>query len=159
MSILFTVLAAIFLLTGLIGTVVPVLPGPPIAWAGLLLSYFTLETKITVLMLILTGAAAIFVTFLDNIFPSLMTKRAGGSKAGVIGCTIGTIIGFFLGPVLLLLAPFTGAFIGELIHDSSDVKRAWHAAKNAFFGYMLGIGIKIITVNVFIWIFVWAVIL
>lgn len=156
-TLFFAILAGILLLAGLIGTVLPVLPGPPIAWAGLLAAHFSSYSQIEIWILIATGIAAVFVTVIDNIFPSLMTKKAGGSKAATLGCTIGLIVSFFLGPVFILIAPFAGAFIGEMIHDSSDAKRALKAAFGAFKGFLLGTGLKIICVMCFIWLFLWSI--
>ena len=156
-TLFFAILAGLFLLIGLIGTVLPVLPGPPIAWAGLLAAHFSSYSQIEIWILIATGIAAVFVTVIDNIFPSVMTKKAGGSKAATLGCTIGLIVSFFLGPIFILIAPFAGAFIGEMIHDSSDAKRALKAAFGAFKGFLLGTGLKIICVMCFIWLFLWSI--
>lgn len=157
-TILFVILAGFLLIVGLIGTVVPALPGPPIAWAGLLAAHFSVYSQIGIWILVVTGIAAIVVTVMDNIFPSLMTKKAGGSKAATWGCTIGLIVGFFLTPIFILIGPFLGALIGELINDSSDTKKAFKAALGAFTGFLLGTGIKIFTVGCFIWIFVWSIV-
>ena len=156
-TLFFAILAGVLLLVGLVGTVLPVLPGPPIAWAGLLAAHFSNYSQIEIWILIATGIAAIFVTVMDNIFPSIMTKKAGGSKAATWGCTIGLVAAFFLGPIFILIAPFAGAYIGEMIHDSSDAKRALKAAFGAFKGFLLGTGIKIITVMCFIWLFLWSI--
>lgn len=156
-TLFFAILAGVLLLVGLIGTVLPVLPGPPIAWAGLLAAHFSNYSQIEIWILIATGIAAVFVTVIDNIFPSIMTKKAGGSKAATWGCTIGLVAAFFLGPIFILIAPFAGAYIGEMIHDSSDAKRALKAAFGAFKGFLLGTGIKIITVMCFIWLFLWSI--
>ena len=156
-TLFFAILAGVLLLIGLIGTVLPVLPGPPIAWAGLLAAHFSSYSQIEIWILIATGIAAVFVTVIDNIFPSVMTKKAGGSKAATWCCTIGLIVSFFLGPIFILIAPFAGAFIGEMIHDSSDAKRALKAAFGAFKGFLLGTGLKIICVMCFIWLFLWSI--
>ncbi|MBQ9623135.1 MAG: DUF456 domain-containing protein [Treponema sp.] len=156
-TLFFAILAGILLLVGLVGTVLPVLPGPPIAWAGLLAAHFSTYSKIEIWILIATGIAAALITVIDNIFPSLMTKKAGGSKAATWGCTIGLLASFFLGPIFILIAPFIGAFIGEMIHDSSDSKRALKAAFGAFKGFLLGTGLKMITVICFIWLFLWSI--
>ena len=156
-TLFFAILAGVLLLVGLVGTVLPVLPGPPIAWAGLLAAHFSNYSQIEIWILIATGIAAVFVTVIDNIFPSIMTKKAGGSKAATWGCTIGLVAAFFLGPIFILIAPFAGAYIGEMIHDSSDAKRALKAAFGAFKGFLLGTGIKIITVMCFIWLFLWSI--
>ncbi len=156
-TLFFAILAGILLLVGLVGTVLPVLPGPPIAWAGLLAAHFSNYSQIEIWILIATGIAAALVTVMDNIFPSIMTRKAGGSKAATLGCTIGLVAAFFLGPLFILIAPFVGAFIGEMIHDSSDSKRALKAALGAFKGFLLGTGLKAICVMCFIWIFLWSV--
>ena len=156
-TLFFAILAGVLLLVGLVGTVLPVLPGPPIAWAGLLAAHFSNYSNLEVWILIATGIAAGAVTVIDNVFPSLMTKKAGGSKAATWGCTIGLLASFFLGPLFILIAPFVGAFIGEMIHDSSDAGRALKAAFGAFKGFLLGTGLKMITVICFIWLFLWSI--
>ena len=156
-TLFFAILAGVLLFIGLIGTFLPVLPGPPIAWAGLLAAHFSSYSQLEIWILIATGIAAIFVTVIDNIFPSIMTKKAGGSKAATWGCTIGLIAAFFMGPLFILIAPFVGAYIGEMIHDSSDSKRAMKAAFGAFKGFLLGTGLKAICVMCFIWLFLWSV--
>ena len=156
-TIFFAILAGLLLIAGLIGTVLPVLPGPPIAWAGLLAAHFSVYSKLEIWILIATGIAAVFVTVIDNVFPSMMTKKAGGSKAATWGCTVGLIVSFFLGPIFILIAPFVGAFVGEMIHDSSDSKKALKAAFGAFKGFLLGTGLKMITVICWIWLFLWSI--
>ncbi|WP_294430314.1 DUF456 domain-containing protein [uncultured Treponema sp.] len=155
-TIFFAVIAGFLLFLGFIGTFLPILPGPPLAWAGLLSAHFSAHSQISVTTLIITGFFALLITVADNIFPSLMTKKAGGSKAGVWGSTIGLIFGILFAPtvILIILGPFIGAFIGEMIHDSQDTGKALRAAFGAFTGFMLGTGIKMICVSAFIWIFV-----
>ncbi|MDY2843361.1 MAG: DUF456 domain-containing protein [Treponema sp.] len=157
MDIFLAVLAGVLLLLGFIGTFLPVLPGPVLAWAGLLAAHFSSYSEIKIWILVAAGILTAFVSIMDNIFPSMLTKKSGGSKAGVLGSTIGLFAGFFLGPLFVILGPFLGAFIGEMIHDSSDAKKAFKAAWGAFKGFLLGTGIKMISVLIFIWIFAWSV--
>ena len=147
------IIAIVCLVIGLIGTVVPVLPGAPLAWLGLLLGRWISYIHTPVWILILTGLLAVFVSIMDNILPVTMTKKAGGSKAGTWGCTIGLIAGFFIGPLGIIFCPFVGACIGEMINDSSNMKRVFKAAFGAFGGFILGIGMKMSSVLLFIWIF------
>ena len=93
-SIAYVIIGGIFLLIGFAGTIVPILPGAPLAWLGLLLAYFSVYTDISVTALIITAVIAVLVSVLDNIFPIIFTKQSGGSKAGTWGSTIGLIIGF-----------------------------------------------------------------
>ena len=146
--------AGLLLLIGFLGTFVPVIPGAPLAWAGLLLAFFSNLCNISLPVLIICAVAAVFVSVLDNIFPVLATKKSGGSKAGTIGATLGLIAGLFIGPIGIIAGPFAGAFIGELIHDSRNTGRALKAAWGAFLGFLWGTGLKMITVAAFIAVFV-----
>ena len=153
-SILLSAGAGILLLVGFLGTFVPVLPGAPLAWGGLLLAYFSPANTISVKTLIICGIAAVAVSVIDNIFPVLMTKKSGGSKAGTIGATLGLIAGFFIGPAGIIAGPFVGALAGELIHDFADTGRAFKAAFGSFLGFLCGTGLKMVAVGMFIFIFV-----
>lgn len=154
MDIVFTILAAVCLIVGFIGCIVPVIPGVPLAWCGILLGYFISFVKIPLWLVILCGIVAVVVSILDNFLPSIMTKKSGGSKAGTRGCMIGLIIGMFTGPWGIILGPFIGALIGELIHDSSNFKSVLKAAFGAFGGFCCGVGMKMIATAIFITIFV-----
>jgi len=142
------------LLTGLIGCIVPIIPGVPLAWIGLLLAYFSAKAELSLTVVIICLSAAIIVSVLDNFAPIILTKKSGGTKAGTWGATLGLIAGMFLGPAGIILGPFAGAFIGELIHDRRNTQRAFKAALAAFAGFLLGTGMKLISVGFFIWIFV-----
>ena len=150
--------AGLFLLIGLIGCVVPIIPGVPLAWIGLLLAYFSTKAELSLSVVIICLIAAIAVSILDNIAPIFLTKKSGGTKAGTWGATLGLIAGIFLGPAGIILGPFAGAFIGELLHDRSNTQKAFKAALAAFAGFLLGTGMKLISVGFFIWIFVRAIV-
>lgn len=154
MDLFLVITGGILLVIGFLGTFIPILPGAPLAWAGLLLGYFSKYCEVSVAALVITAIVAILVSVVDNIFPIIFTKQSGGSKAGTLGATIGLLIGFFVGPLGILLGPFVGAFIFEYIHDSSDAKHALNAAFGAFKGFLAGTGIKMIACVVFIWLFI-----
>ena len=154
LSIFFTVLAAIFLILGFLGTFIPVLPGAPLAWVGLLLGYFSSLNEISILCLVITGVVAVAVSIFDNFLPVIMTNKIGESKAATIGSTIGLIIGLFAGPAGIILGPFLGALAGELIHSKGEFLTSLKSAWGAFLGFLLGTGIKMIAVGFFIWIFI-----
>lgn len=154
-DIVLLVVAALLLLIGFVGTVVPVLPGAPLAWCGLLCAHFSEYCAVPIWVLIATGFVAVAVSVLDNIMPIAMTKKSGGSKWGTWGSTIGLVVGLFAGPLGILVCPFFGALIGELLHDSSDFKKSLNAAFGAFKGFLAGIGIKMAACAAFIWIFIW----
>ena len=154
LNIVLVVVASILLLVGFVGTFVPVIPGAPLAWLGLLAAYFCSWCDITIPMLIITGVCAAIVSVLDNFLPILMTKNFGGSKAATFGSTVGLIIGFFVGPVGIIVGPFVGAFVGELIHNRGNSDGVFKAAFGAFVGFITGTGIKMVCVAFFIWYFV-----
>lgn len=154
MDILLVIIAAVLIVVGFLGTFVPVIPGAPLAWLGLLIGYFSDYLQINIFVLIACLVAAVIVSIADNIFPVAMTKKSGGSKAGTWGSTIGLIIGLFVGPIGIIFGPFIGALVGELIHDSSDMNKCFKAAFGAFKGFLLGTGLKMLVVAIFIWIYV-----
>ena len=153
-SLILSIVAGGLLLLGFLGTFVPVLPGAPLAWAGLLAAYFSEYNDISILCLVITAVIAVVVSVVDNIFPVAMTKKFGGSKYATTGATIGLIIGFFTGPWGIILGPFFGALVGEWINKEGREEGVLKAAFGAFMGFLLGTGLKMITVLAFIWIFV-----
>jgi uncharacterized protein YqgC (DUF456 family) len=153
-DVFLAILGAICLLIGTVGCVVPVLPGVILAWAGLLSAYFSHYCDIPTVLLVATGITTAIISVLDNMIPIYLTKKTGGSKAGMWGSTIGLIVGIFVGPWGIVLGPFAGALVGELIHDNRDMKRAIKSASGAFLGFLLGTGLKLVLCGFLIWIFI-----
>lgn len=141
------ILAIIFALVGLAGSIIPGLPGPPLSWAAALVLSFTAAADYSTLFLFVTGAIAAVITVLDYVVPSLSTKKFGGSKAGIWGCNIGlviSIVGLPFGPqglVGVILWPFIGALVGELISGKAS-RDALRAAWGAFVGFLTGTSLK-----------------
>lgn len=154
LSLILAIVAGVLLLVGFAGTFVPVLPGAPLAWAGLLAAYFSDYCSLSVAGLIITAVCAGFVSVFDNILPVVMTKKFGGSKYAVTGSTVGLIIGFFAGPAGMILGPFIGALIGELIYRHGNFDGVFKAAFGAFAGFLTGTGLKMICVLCFIWYYI-----
>ena len=143
MDILLTILGLLFVSLGILGAILPILPGPPISWLGLLCIYSTSSVPNDSLFLGITLGFAILITVLDYIIPIIGTKKFGGTKKGIWGSTIGLIIGLFFGPIGIIIGPFFGAFIGEMIEDSKDSKKALIAATGSFIGFLFSTGLKI----------------
>jgi len=153
-DLLLLILAGGALLIGFLGSFLPVLPGLPLAWAGLLIARFSSRSALRTNTLIISLLVTIGVSLLDSMAPIWFTRRAGGSKAGAGGATVGMICGLFLGPLGIILGPFIGAFVGELIHDLDHPQKAFNAASATLMGFLLGSGLKMITGAVFIWLFI-----
>jgi len=136
-------ISIILIITGLLGCILPILPGPPFSFLGLLLIHFSRFADFSVTFLVITAVVAVIVTILDYLVPIWGTKKFGGTKAGQWGATIGMIIGMlFLGPVGLILGPLVGAIIGESINGAKS-KNALRAGLGAFIGFLLGVGLKL----------------
>lgn len=138
-------LSFLLIIGGLIGSFLPVLPGPSLSWLGLLTLYFTKGMEWNYLILGITLAITLLVTVLDYVIPAKGTKKFGGSSYGVWGTNIGLIVGLLAPiPFGFIIGPFVGAFIGEMIYDTKDSKRALKAATGSFIGFLTSTFIKFI---------------
>jgi len=136
------ILGIILMVIGIIGCLVPVLPGPPLSYLGLILLHVSRVGQFSSKRLIILAVMTIVVSILDYIVPIWGTKRFGGSKYGTRGATIGLIIGLFLGPVGIIIGPLIGAIVGELIFKD-DMKYAVRAGFGSLLGFLTGIGMKL----------------
>lgn len=145
MEIVWITIGLACVLIGIIGCILPVIPGPPIAYLSLLLLQITEKDNrpFSIETLLLWGFITLFVTVLDYIVPVWGTKRFGGSKFGTWGSFIGLIAGLFFVPVGLLLGPFAGAVVGELI-GGKPMKPAFRAGFGAFVGFLTGVLLKLV---------------
>ncbi len=157
MDTILITLGAICILTGIIGSFIPVIPGPPLSWLGLLLLYNTEQVPFDPWFIVVTGAIALLATLLDYYLPVAGTKKYGGSKRGVWGAIIGLFVAVFLpilGPFGILIWPFLGAFLGELSQQKSQ-KNAFRAAWGSFLGFLAGtlikFGISLVYAGIFIY--------
>ena len=143
MDIFLLTIGFLFVMLGLIGSFLPVLPGPLTSWLGLLILYFTSIVPMNYTFLGITLAIAILIWILDYIIPAIGTKRFGGSTYGVYGTTIGLLIGLFSPiPLGILLGAFLGAFIGEMLHDKTNTRRAFRASIGSLLGLITSATIK-----------------
>ncbi len=143
MDIILAILGFCFVCLGIIGSFLPVLPGPITSWIGMLLLHLTNAVPQNWTLLGITLAIAIIIFILDYFIPAMGTKRFGGTKYGVYGTTIGLIIGL-LSPIPfgIIIGAFFGAFIGELLYDSQDTNRAIKASFGALLGFLTSATIK-----------------
>lgn len=131
------------LLTGILGSVLPILPGPPISWLGMLFCYYTSPPIVTDEALLYGAILAGAITALDYYAPVWGTKKFGGTKAGSWGSGIGLIVGIFFPPIGFVLGPFLGAFLFELMVGTHK-DAAFKAAIGSFIGFLIGTLAKLI---------------
>ncbi|MDP2088821.1 MAG: DUF456 domain-containing protein [Flavobacteriaceae bacterium] len=155
MDILLLIIGLIFLSVGLLGAVLPVLPGPPLSWLGLLFIYLTSIVPINYAVLGITLLVAITVSILDYIIPAWGTKKFGGSKYGIIGTTLGLLVGLFIPiPFGIIIGAFSGAFIGEIYNESSNSQKALKASFGSVIGFFISTGLKLLVSIVYFAIFI-----
>lgn len=145
MDILLFTLGLMLVILGILGSFLPVLPGPPLSWLGLAMLFWTDAVVSDPWVLWGSFAAAAVISVLDYVIPAVGTKRFGGSKYGVWGTNIGLVAGLIVPiPLGVVIGPFLGALIGELLHDASNIKRAFRAATGAFLGFLASTFIKLV---------------
>jgi hypothetical protein len=146
-------LGIIFMITGIFGCILPLLPGPPLNYIGLLLLHFTAGYQFSNRFLVIWGIVTVVVYALDYVIPVWGTKKFGGSKRGVWGSMIGLIAGmFFFPPFGIIIGPFAGAVIGELT-AGKDSKAALKSGFGSFVGFLTGTILKLIASGIMTWYF------
>lgn len=144
MDIFLVILSGLLIVIGLVGSVVPVLPGPPLSWAGILLIHLTTFASFSSTFLWVTAIMMIVITILDYYVPIWGTKKFGGTRKGVIGSTLGLLVGLFIFPPFgIIIGPFVGAFVGEMLANRDDTRKALKSATGSFLGFVLGTGMKL----------------
>lgn len=143
LTITMIVLAIILTTVGMIGAIVPALPGPPLSLTGLAIIYWfipgSISTPLLITMIILTVVAAV----LDYLAPILLTRVGGGSKQAVLCTTLGLMVGLFFMPMGLILGPLVGAFVGEYSNSQRLGKALW-VAFLSFLSFLFTTVIKVI---------------
>lgn len=131
-------LSALLVLIGLAGAVLPALPGLPLMYAGLFLAAWTGGfEQVGWITLLIVGLLMVVATVVDLVASLLGTKRVGASGQAVAGAALGTVVGIFFGLPGLLLGPFAGAIVGELM-AGRDLDQATRAGLGAWLGFLLG---------------------
>jgi hypothetical protein len=137
------VLVAVLILVGLVGTVLPALPGVVLVFAGILLGAwiddFHRVSVTTVVLLGVLGAVALLVDFLAGV---LTAQRVGATRLGLLGAAIGTVAGVFTGFVGLLFLPLAGAAVGEYL-SHRDALRAGRIGVVTWLGMLAGAVVKL----------------
>ena len=157
MDFLLIGIGALLMLVGILGSFLPVLPGVPVSWLGLLVMHLAPSIPMNYWFLGITFIVAALIYALNWIIPAIGTKRFGGSRAGMIGATIGLVVGIIAPvPFGIIIGPFIGAFIGEVI-NKSDRRSALKAAFGSFIGFLASSFMEFIVAFGFFMLFIWKV--
>ena len=142
---LVSLVCGILILGGVAGSLLPVFPGLPVAYLGLLIfAFFTHFATVTGSALAVFAILILLTIVMDTFGAALFARGHKASSFGTAGAIIGAIAGvFILGPLGILFGPFLGAFIGELA-NASDTHHAWRVAWGALMGTIAGTAFKLI---------------
>ena len=143
MDVLIYVLSFLLLVGGIAGCVLPILPGAPLGYAGLLLLHFTGRADFSTTQLVTWLIIVVILQVVDFITPLLGSKYTGGSEFGNRGCVAGTLIGMFFLPWGIIVGPFIGAVAGEML-GGSDLSHAIWAGIGSLIGFLVGTLLKVI---------------
>ena len=147
------IIALLLGLTGIVGSIVPGLPGPPVSWVGMLLAFIAKGVdkggdSLTARMLVIWFVIMAAVTVIDYVIPSYFTKMTGGSKWASRGTIIGLIAGLVIPPIGIIVGGLAGAFLFEFLFADKGVWSSFKATVGAFLGFLSGTGVKLLASGV-----------
>ena len=150
MDVALLIIACALMIFGLVGCVVPGLPGVPVSLLGLIVAEFSSQVHFPWWVFLVWAIVTVVVTLLDYFVPAWGTKRFGGTANGMRGSIIGVFLGMFLGPIGVIVGPYFGAYIAE-VSSGMEREEATRAAMGSFIGVFFGMVLKLICS---IWMFV-----
>ena len=150
------IFAVVLAVAGIVGSIVPALPGPPLSWIAMLCVYFCHGSNsegepMTMTCLLIWLGMTVIITILDYIVPAYLTKVTGGHKAAARGATIGLILGIFFTPIGMILGSLIGAFIGEFMFANSGTWTSIKATIGTFLGFITGTVMKLVVSAAMAW--------
>lgn len=143
MDVFLIILSFLLLIGGIVGCILPLLPGPPLSYAGILLLHFTDKAHFTSTQLIVWLVIVVVLQVVDYITPMLGSKYSGGTSFGNRGCMAGTILGLFFMPWGIIVGPFIGAVAGELL-GGRDLANAIRSGIGCLLGFLVGTLLKVV---------------
>jgi uncharacterized protein YqgC (DUF456 family) len=136
-------LGSLCVLTGILGCVLPVLPGPALSYAGLVLLQLSSGHPFTITFLVIYAILTVIAILLDYVMPLYGTRKLEGSRYGVYGSAIGLVVGsIFFFPVGIVFGPVFGAFTGELL-SGKKMEKAIKPALGSLLGFLAGTALKL----------------
>ena len=151
------ILVAILLVViGIAGTILPMLPGVPLVYAGLLLAaWHDSFDKVSILTMVIIGIVALLAWVVDFVASIMTAKKVGASKYALWGAGIGALVGILGGIPGLIIGPAIGAIIGELI-THKDAAKATTVGIAAGLGFVLALAVKIVLALTMLAVFAYA---
>lgn len=148
LDIILIVLSGFCMLLGLAGCIIPFLPGPIISYFGLVILHLTDKVQYSITQLMVWLLIVLVLHVLDYFTPMLGSKYSGGSKWGNWGCVIGTLVGLLFLPWGIIIGPFLGAVIGELL-GNKELAQALKSGVGSLVGFMVGTLLKLLVCGYF----------
>lgn len=153
------ILCAALIVAGLAGTVLPVLPGTVLVWAGIVLGAWIDDfQRVGTTTLVVVTVLAALAWVLDYVAGLLGARKAGASRQALLGAAIGTVAGLFMGVVGVLFMPLVGAALGEYLAQK-DQTRAVRVGLATWLGIMLGLLAKVVLAFIMVGLFVAALLI
>ena len=135
MDLILLIIGLLLCLIGIVGSFLPIIPGPVTSWLGILLLNLTSVVEFNLNFVLITLTVAISVGILDYLIPVLGVKKLGGTRSGQIGTILGLIIALIiLGPIGIIIGPFGGALLGEM-----STKKSFQDSVKPAFGAFVGV--------------------
>lgn len=157
MDIFLIILAGLLLIIGLLGCIMPILPGVPLCYVGILLLHFTSKIQFSTTFLVVWAVIVVAIQVLDYFIPIWGTAWFGGSRWGTLGSVVGIVVGMFFGVGGIVIGPFIGAVIGELLTGRA-IMPALKAGFGSFVGFMAGSVSKLVVAGFLIFYYIRALI-
>lgn len=142
---LIQLVSIVLLVLGILGTFLPVLPGLLLSLGGLLIYKFGTDSDLSMVYIWIFVVLTILSAILNYVIPARTNRKYGGTRWGSIGSVVGTLVGlFFFPPFGFFIGMLLGVFVGEMLHDAKDKKKAWNSTKGALIGFLYGTGFNLI---------------
>ena len=146
------IISIFFLILGLVGSVLPIVPGPPISFFGILLLHFFTSFNLEGDYLFYFGAFAVIITILDYSLQIYSVKYFGGGRSSTFGVVLGILCGIFIFPPFgVIVGPFFGAYLGALIESDYDFFKSFKIALGSLVGFLGGTILKFVYSIFCIW--------
>ncbi|WP_449466634.1 DUF456 domain-containing protein [Stenotrophomonas humi] len=142
-SFIFYLIAALLVIVGFAGIILPALPGVPLVFLGLLVAAWTEGfERVGWLPLVVLGVLTIISIVVDVLSTVIGAQKVGASKLALLGAAIGTVVGLFFMPIGLFVGPFAGALVGEYVHGR-QLGQATKVGLGTWLGIVLGVALKL----------------